>query len=85
MKPKNFIAVAAVATLLFASGCATRTTASGGKETSLLAGAVTVSTRSFQPTAPATLDVDKSKIASTGDPSGNKVTLLWGLITLHDY
>ena len=77
--------VAALALLALTTGCATRTTGSGGKETTLLAGAVTVSTNSFQPTNPATLDADTSKIIGKNGPSGKKVSLLWGLITLHDY
>jgi len=85
MKPKALLAAVAFVLLLLASGCATRTTASGGRETTLLGGAVTVSTNSFQPPTPATLDIDTSKLASTGDPTGKKVTLFWGLITLHDY
>lgn len=84
MKQKLLLTTA-VASLLFGSGCATRTTASGGRETTLLGGALTVSTASFQPPTPATLDVDTSKLASKGNPTGNKTTLLWGLITLHDY
>jgi hypothetical protein len=76
---------AALALLMFASGCATRTTSGGGRETSVLAGAVTVSTKSFQPASPNTIDVDTSKIVSGGNPSGGKVTLLWGLITFQDY
>lgn len=74
------------ATILFGlGGCATHTTASGGRETSVLGGAVTVATQSFQPPPPATLNVDTSKMIGNGVPSGNKVSLLWGLITLHDY
>jgi hypothetical protein len=69
----------------FFSGCATRNTASGGRETNILGGAVAVSTQSFQPPTPATLDVDTSKIIGNGDPSGRKVSLFWGLITLRDY
>ena len=84
MKSKLFLS-AAFATLLVASGCATRTTASGGRETTILGGAVTVATNSFEQTTPATLDADTSKLASAGDPSGKKTTLFWGLITLHDY
>ena len=84
MKSKLLLS-AALASLLFASGCATRTTASGGRETNILGGAVTVSTNSFEPTNAATLDADTSKLASKGDPSGKKTTLFWGLITLHDY
>mgnify|MGYP003340012769 CR=1 FL=1 len=67
------------------SGCATKTTSSGGRETNLLLGAVTYSSDSFQPTSAATVDADTSKIVGRGNPSGAKVSLLWGLITLHDY
>jgi hypothetical protein len=85
MKTKLVLAAGLLATVLFATGCATRVTASGGRETTLLGGAVAVSTDSFQPTTPNTLDVDTSKIVSAGNPTGKKTTLLWGLITLHDY
>lgn len=84
MKPRLPLA-AAFAFALLASGCATRNTSSGGKETNVLGGAVTVATNSFQPTPPATIDADTSKIIGKNGPSGKKVTLLWGLITLHDY
>ena len=76
---------ATLALILFASGCATRNTSSGGKETTVLGGAVTVATDSFQPTNPATIDADTSKIVGKNGPSGKKVSLFWGLLTLHDY
>jgi len=83
---KKIPALAAVlALLVFASGCATRNTSSGGKETTVLGGAVTVATDSFQPVTPATLNADTSKIAGKTGPSGKKVSILWGLVTLHDY
>jgi hypothetical protein len=85
MKLKLFFAALLATISLFASGCATRATASGGRETSVLGGAVTVSTNSFEPTNAATVDADTSKIISRGNPSGSKTTLFWGLITLHDY
>jgi hypothetical protein len=85
MKTKLLLAAGLCVLALSATGCATRVTASGGRETTVLGGAVTVSTDSFQPTTPATLDADTSKLASTGNPTGKKTTLLWGLITLHDY
>ena len=69
----------------FASGCATRNTMSGGKETTVLGGAFTVATESFQPTPATTIDADTSKIVGKKGPSGKKVSLLWGLLTLHDY
>jgi hypothetical protein len=85
MKTKLFLAAGLLLTVLFATGCATRATASGGRETTILGGAMTVSTDSFQPTTPNTVDADTSKIISAGNPTGKKTTLLWGLITLHDY
>lgn len=85
MKQKLSLAAVVSSVLFLASGCATHTTASGGRETTVLGGAVTVSTNSFQPPTPATLEVDTTKIVGNGNPSGNKTTLLWGLITLHDY
>lgn len=82
---KALATVGALSLLLLASGCATRTTASGGRQTTLLGGAMTVETNSFEPTTPITVDTDTSKLASTGNPTGKKTTLFWGLITLHDY
>ena len=82
---KKLPLAAVLALLVFASGCATRNTSSGGKETTLLGGAITVATDSFQPTTPATLDADTSKIIGKNGPSGKKVSLFWGLVTLHDY
>lgn len=76
---------ALLAFALCTSACATRNTSSGGKETTVLGGAVTVATDSFQPTTPATLDADTSKIVGKNGPSGKKVSILWGLVTLHDY
>ena len=85
MKTKLIFSAALLAVALVGAGCATHVTASGGRETTVLAGAVTVATDSFQPTTPATLDADTSKIVSSGNPTGKKITILWGLITLHDY
>ena len=85
MKSKLLLSAGLLAIALFASGCATRVTASGGRETTLLGGAMTVATDSFQPTTPATLDADTSKLISAGNPTGKKVSLFWGLITFHDY
>ena len=84
MKTKLPLA-AALAVLLVATGCATRNTSSGGKETTLLGGAMTVTSNSFQPVTPATVDADTSKIVGKNGPSGKTVTLFWGLMTLHDY
>jgi hypothetical protein len=85
MKTKRLLSATALVVLLIASGCATRTTASGGRQTTILGGALTVETNSFEPTTPITVDTDSSKLASTGNPTGKKTTLFWGLITFHDY
>ncbi len=83
---KSTLRLAAVLALVAcASGCATRNTSSGGRETTLLGGAVTVASDSFQPTSPTTVDTDTSKLIGKNGPSGSKVTILWGLITLRDY
>lgn len=84
MKSKLPLA-AALAVLVCASGCATRNTSSGGKETSVLGGAMTVTSDSFQPITPATVNTNTSKIVGSSGPSGKKVSLFWGLLTLHDY
>jgi hypothetical protein len=84
MKTRLSLATLLVATA-FVAGCATRTTSTGGKETTILGGAMTVSKDSFQPTTPATIDADTSKIIGSSGPSGKKVSLFWGLLTLHDY
>lgn len=84
MKSKLSLA-AVVALVCFASGCATRNTMSGGKETSVLGGAVTVASNSFQPPNPATIDTDTSKIVGKNGPSGKRVSLFWGLLTFNDY
>ena len=81
----TFQLVSFVAVLAFSTGCATRTNTSGGKETTVLGGAVTVSRDSFQPTPPTTIDTDTSKIAGKSGPSGKKVSLFWGLLTFRDY
>lgn len=77
--------VASVAILLVTTGCATRNTSSGGKETSVLGGAITVTSDSFQPVNPATINADTSKIVGKNGPSGRKISLLWGTLTLNDY
>jgi hypothetical protein len=84
MKTKP-VSATLLALLLVTSGCATRNTSSGGRETSVLGGAVTVATDSFQPTSPATIDTDVSKLAGKNGPSGKKVSLFWGLLTFRDY
>jgi hypothetical protein len=85
MKPKPLLLVLTLLVPVLFSGCATRNTSSGGRETNILGGALTVATDSFQPTNPATINVDTSKLVGSDGPSGKKVTVLWGLLTFNDY
>jgi len=85
MKSKRLLLVFALLVPVLVCGCATRNTSSGGRETNVLGGALTVATDSFQPTNPATINVDTSKLAGSNGPSGKKVTVLWGLLTFNDY
>ena len=71
--------------LAFATGCSTQPSIGGGSKNTLLAGVATVSTKSYQPIRATTIDVDTTKIVGNGSPSGTNISLLWGLITLHDY
>lgn len=83
---KKPLALAVLATLaLLASGCATRTTTSGGKETNLLGGAFVMTTDSFQPVNPATVNTNTSSLSGKNGPSGRKVSVLWGLLSFNDY
>lgn len=85
MKSKSLLLALALLVPVLVTGCATRNTSSGGRETHVLGGAVTVATDSFQPTNPATINVDTSKLVGSDGPSGKKVTVLWGLLTFNDY
>lgn len=76
---------AALLGLALFTGCATQPSVGGGTKTTLLAGAITVDTASYQPPSPTTVDVDTTKLGGRSAGTGGKVSLLWGLLTLHDY
>ena len=82
-KPLPLVALAVAA--LLGSGCATRTTATGGKETNLLGGAVVMASDSFQPVTPATVNTNTAALVGKNGPSGRKVSLFWGLLTFNEY
>jgi hypothetical protein len=84
MKARLFLPLLLLGSVV-ASGCATQTTSSGGRETNILGGAVTVESNSFQPPTPATINTDTSKLVGRNGPSGKRVSLLWGLLTFNDY
>lgn len=56
----------------------------GPKEAHLL-GIAKVEKDNYEPTSVATFEVSTDELYTRKNFSGNKVTLLWGLITLKDY
>ena len=73
----------ALAVACAAVGCATQRTKTG-RNTNVLGGLARVDSGSYQ-SAPATsLDVDTSDMVGRNNPSGTKVSLLWGLLTFTD-
>lgn len=84
MKFKQLRFFASIALLALASGCAIHPTVSGGDKTILLAGAIDVTTKPYAPVPATSLDVDTTTLLGYGVPSEAKVSLLWGLISIHD-
>ena len=54
------------------------------KEANVL-GIAKIEKDSYAPTGPATIEVKTDELYTRKNVSGDKVTLLWGLITLKDY
>ncbi|MGJ8638654.1 MAG: hypothetical protein ACSHYA_04615 [Opitutaceae bacterium] len=54
------------------------------KETNLL-GAVSYSAESYAPTGPGTVAISTNELYDRDNPTGDQVSLLWGLITIKDY
>lgn len=82
------IKILALLSLSFAAlvftGCDGGTAQMGPKETNLL-GLAKVEKESFQPTEVTTFALSTDELYTRKNYSGDKVTLLWGLITLKDY
>lgn len=85
MKSKSLLtlAICAVAASLFA-GCSTQKTRSG-RNNSFLGGLVTYDTGSYAPVRNTTLEADATEFLGRVNPSGDRLTLLWGTLTVHDY
>jgi len=73
----------ALAALTF-SGCDTGR-AQLEKKDSTMMGIATYSDADYSPTGPATIAISTDELYDRDNPSGKKVTLLWGLITIKDY
>lgn len=77
-----FLLITASASLF--SGCKSNHVQMGPQGSNLL-GIVKVEKAVYTPTSPTTVVVQTDEIYDRRDFSGDKVTLLWGLITLKDY
>jgi hypothetical protein len=71
------------AALVF-TGCDGGSAQMGSKEANVL-GIAKVEKEVYSPTSPATFEVSTDELYTRENYSGDKVTLLWGLITLKDY
>lgn len=83
MKTRYLTILLALTALVF-SGCNINPTAAGSQEVNLL-GVVQYEQASYEETNPSTLAVSTSEIVSQKNYSGDKLSLLWGLVTLTDY
>jgi hypothetical protein len=83
MKNRYLTPVLALIVLTF-SGCGMRPDAEGKKQANLL-GIVKYEQASFQHTSPTSITLASEEMLPRGEYSGDKVTFLWGLITLKDY
>lgn len=65
------------------TGCATQKTKTG-RDTNLLGGLARVDSGAYQAASPTTVGMDVSDAVGRNNPSGTKVSLLWGLFTFTD-
>lgn len=68
----------------FLTGCDKRQARLAPSETNLL-GIATVERASYEPSGPATFAVSTDELYKRKNFSGDKYTLLWGLVTIKDY
>jgi hypothetical protein len=82
------IKILALLSLSFAAlvftGCDGGTAQMGSKDANLL-GLATVEKESYEPTGVASFTLSSDELYDRKNYSGDKVTLLWGLVTLKDY
>lgn len=84
---RNFIALTSlVTTALLFTGCAgdTNKTAFGPKQSNFL-GIVKTEQASYAPTSVNSFTIHTDELGSVQNYSGDKTTLLWGLVTIADY
>lgn len=84
MKLKIFAMLSITLAAALVSGCKSHSSQIGAKETNIL-GIVKVEKAVYAHTPPTTIALNTNELFSRQDISGDRVTLLWGLITLQDY
>ena len=84
MHCRKFFLLALFLTALFCAGCGSKQTSLGPKESHLL-GLVKYEKANYSATGPNTFAIHSDEIFTRRDFSGDKVTLLWGLVALKDY
>ena len=83
MKIQKITPFLALTALLF-SGCSLSPDANGKQQANLL-GIIKYEQASYQHVGPNTVQIASDEVVKQKEYSGDKLSLLWGLITLKDY
>ena len=81
---KILILVSLAAVALSFTGCDKRQASMAPDETNVL-GAFRHQEKNYSPAGPATFAIKTDELYDRRNFSGNKTTLLWGLVTIQDY
>ena len=73
-----------VAVLFVAAGCVSPKTHYNNRKVNVLGGLLTAESAAFEKTGPLTIELKSSDINPGSNFDGDRVTLLWGLITIVD-
>ncbi len=84
MRLKILALLSIAASAFLFSGCDGGHAQMGPEETNVL-GIAKIEKESYAPTGPATFAISTDELYTRKNFSGDKVTLLWGLVTLKDY
>ena len=83
MKTRYLTILLALTALVF-SGCKINSSATGSNEVNLL-GVVQYEQATYEETSPLSFRLSTEEIITQKNYSGDKMSLLWGLVTLTDY
>ncbi|MEO0510306.1 MAG: hypothetical protein AAF065_10660 [Verrucomicrobiota bacterium] len=85
MRIKTIVLFTILTAALCTTGCVDKGRSQMGPNEANLLGIAKVETEDYSPSGASTIAVSSDEVVSRKNFSGNKVTLLWGLITLKDY